>query len=158
MSNEQLAISNDSQPRKMKYSGVEWIGDIPEEWEVLRNKELLYEVNDRCDADTTLPLLSVSEYYGIAPKAEKVESGDFVSRAESLKDYKICGFNDIVMNIMLAWKRAQGVSKYNGIVSPAYCVYRKRDKAPISMEYIHYLIRSDLYISVFKRYFTTNNW
>lgn len=40
MSNEQLAISNDSQPRKMKYSGVEWIGNIPAEWSIIKFKYL----------------------------------------------------------------------------------------------------------------------
>lgn len=140
--------------REMKDSGVAWIGKIPHSWNVVRNKGLIFEVNERCEADTDLPLLSVSEYYGIAPKAEKIADGDFISRAESLKDYKICHVDDVVMNIMLAWKRAQGVSNFNGIVSPAYCVYRKKENAPINMAYYHYLIRSDLYISVFKRYST----
>ena len=139
---------------EMKDSGVAWIGKIPHSWNVVRNKGLIFEVNERCEADTDLPLLSVSEYYGIAPKAEKIADGDFISRAESLKDYKICHVDDVVINIMLAWKRAQGVSNFNGIVSPAYCVYRKKENAPINMAYYHYLIRSDLYISVFKRYST----
>lgn len=140
--------------REMKDSGVAWIGKIPHSWNVVRNKGLIFEVNERCEADTDLPLLSVSEYYGIAPKAEKIADGEFISRAKSLKDYKICHVDDVVMNIMLAWKRAQGVSNFNGIVSPAYCVYRKKENAPINMAYYHYLIRSDLYISVFKRYST----
>ena len=59
-----------------------------------------------------------------------------------------------MMNIMLAWKRAHGVSKYCGIVSPAYCIYRKKDSAPLDMNYFHYLIRCDLYINVYKRYST----
>ena len=87
--------------REMKDSGVAWIGKIPHSWNVVRNKGLIFEVNERCEADTDLPLLSVSEYYGIAPKAEKIADGDFISRAESLKDYKICHVHDVVMNIML---------------------------------------------------------
>ena len=39
MSNEQLAISNDSQTRQMKDSGVAWIGEIPETWETVRFKD-----------------------------------------------------------------------------------------------------------------------
>lgn len=140
--------------RNMKDSGVEWIGAIPMHWNISRNKNLIYEINDRCDANTTLPLLSVSEYYGVAPKAERIEEGAFLSRAESLEGYKICQPNDVAMNIMLAWKRAQAVSKYHGIISPAYCVYRKREDALLNMDYFHYLIRSDLYVNVFKRYST----
>ena len=151
MSNEQLAISNDPQTRQMKDSGVECIGEIPESWEIRRNKELFYEVNDRCSADTELPLLSVSEYHGVTPK---VENSGILTRAESLEGYKICKENDIVMNIMLAWKRAQAVSKYQGIVSPAYCVYRNKSNGLMNMDYVHYLIRSDLYIGIFKMYST----
>ncbi|MGK2953293.1 MAG: hypothetical protein ACSLEZ_13030 [Thiobacillus sp.] len=38
--------------------------------------------------------------------------------------YKKVAKNDLVINIMLAWNGSLGVSRYNGIVSPAYCVYR----------------------------------
>ena len=140
--------------REMKNSGVAWIGEIPAEWDVLRNKNLVYEINERCDADTRLPLLSVSEYYGVAPKAEKTDENTILSRAETLEGYKICEPDDVAMNIMLAWKRAQAVSKYHGIISPAYCVYRKKEDAPLNMDFFHYLIRSDLYINIYKRYST----
>ena len=41
----------------MKNSGVEWIGEIPEDWEVKRGKELLFEINDRCKNPEKYPLL-----------------------------------------------------------------------------------------------------
>lgn len=140
--------------REMKNSGVAWIGDIPENWKVLRNKNLIYEINERCTDTTDLPLLSVSEYYGVAPRADKIHDGQIVSRAETFEGYKICHQDDVVMNIMLAWKRAQAVSSFNGIVSPAYCVYRKKNNSKLDMTFFNYLIRSDLYISVFKRFST----
>lgn len=135
---------------EMKDSGVEWIGKIPIGWKVIRNKVLFEEVNERCGASSNLTLLSVSEYYGVAPRAEKIAEDEMLTRAESLEGYKICHKNDIVMNIMLAWKRSQGVSQYDGIVSPAYCVFRRKDDAPIDMRYIHYLIRTDRYADEYK--------
>lgn len=135
---------------EMKDSGVEWIGEIPIGWKVIRNKALFGEVNERCGASPNLTLLSVSEYYGVAPRAEKIAEDEMLTRAESLEGYKICHKNDIVMNIMLAWKRSQGVSQYDGIVSPAYCVFRRKDDAPIDMRYIHYLIRTDRYADEYK--------
>ena len=140
--------------REMKNSGVAWIGDVPENWKVLRNKNLIYEINEKCTDTTDLPLLSVSEYYGVAPRADKIHDGQIVSRAETFEGYKICHQDDVVMNIMLAWKRAQAVSSFNGIVSPAYCVYRKKNNSKLDMTFFNYLIRSDLYISVFKRFST----
>ncbi len=136
--------------RKMKASGLEWAPYIPQNWEVVRNKRIFYEVNDRCDNGDDYTLLSVSEYYGITPRSERIQEGEFETRAESLDGYKMCAVDDIVMNIMLAWKKSTGRSAYDGIVSPAYCVYRKRTE--LDARYFHYLFRTDVCADLFKRY------
>ncbi len=136
----------------MKNSGVEWIGEIPDEWEVKRGKELFHEINERCDNPENYPLLSVSEYYGVAPKSEKIEDGDFITHAETLEGYKICQKGDIVQNIMLAWKRATGMSDYEGLISPAYCIYRPLKQ--VESKYYHYLFRTNVYADLFKQYST----
>ena len=138
--------------KEMKDSGIEWIGFLPSDWKICRIKELFYEVNERCAESDNYTLLSVSEYYGVAPKEEKIDEGDMLTHAESLEGYKICRENDLVMNIMLAWKRALGISRYDGIVSPAYCVYRPR--IIIETSYFHYLFRTNIYASLFKQYST----
>ena len=138
--------------RTMKDSGIEWIGEIPESWSVERNKQLFCEINDRCENGNEHTLLSVSEYYGIAPKSDKISDGEFETRAESLDGYKLCEIGDIVMNIMLAWKRSTGRTEYNGIVSPAYCVYRPIGN--IDTKYYHYLFRTDIVANLFKQYST----
>lgn len=138
--------------RKMKDSGVEWIGEIPEKWEVTRIKNLFVEINDRYDSKEEVTLLSVSEYYGVAPRAEKIDKSEMLTHAASLEGYKICKQNDIVINIMLAWKSSLGVSAYRGIVSPAYCVYRA--KVPLYPRYYHYLFRTNVYACLFKQYST----
>lgn len=137
--------------REMKDSGIEWAGQIPAEWKVEKNKRLFFEVNNKCLATDSYTLLSVSEYYGVAPRAEKIKDGDFETRAESLDGYKICHKNDIVMNIMLAWKRATARTSYDGIVSPAYCVYRGKD---IETRYYHYVFRTEGCADYFKRHST----
>ena len=138
--------------REMKDSGIEWIGEIPVDWEVSRIKQLFSEVNDRCENSENYTLLSVSEYYGVAPKSERISDDDMLTHAETLDGYKICKENDLVMNIMLAWKRAMGVSEYTGIVSPAYCIYR--GKQNMCAKYFHYLFRTDMYANLFKQYST----
>ena len=52
------------------------------------------------------------------------------------------------MNIMLAWKRGLGFSDFDGIVSPAYAVYRGKNIVP---HYFHYLMRTDMYVAEYKR-------
>lgn len=137
---------------KMKDSGIEWIGKIPKGWEVSRIKQLFSEVNERCENGENYKLLSVSEYYGVALKNEKISDSDMLTHAETLNGYKICKENDLVMNIMLAWKRALGMSEYNGIVSPAYCIYRAKQN--MCTKYFHYLFRTDVYANLFKQYST----
>lgn len=128
-------------------SGVRWLGQIPERWETRRFKTVLQEREERSESGAEV-LLSVSAYTGVTPRSENIDDGDFISRAESLEGYKVCYPNDLVMNIMLAWNRAQGVSAYGGIVSPAYAVF---ELAPvIHPPYLNYLVRSNEYCLYFK--------
>lgn len=132
----------------MKECEVSWVGNIPEHWSVRRIKDIFYE-SAEVSAAGTEELLSVSEYYGVAPRKDKMnDDEEFETRADSLEGYKICHRGDLVSNIMLTWKRALGVSQYDGIVSPAYGVYRGIN---IETRYYHYLFRSDMYIAEFKR-------
>ena len=130
-----------------KDSGVELISKLPASWRILRGKFVFTEYSVRSVTGKET-LLSVSEYYGVKPRGDVIDKGDFLSRAESLVDYKKCEKNDLVMNIMLAWKRGLGVTKYDGIVSPAYSVFRFSEN--VSSDYMHYLLRTDTYTGHFK--------
>ena len=70
--------------RQMKDSGVEWIGQIPEDWEIVRIKQLFAEVDERCTKGNEYTLLSVSEYYGVSPKKDHLNEDDMLTRAETL--------------------------------------------------------------------------
>jgi type I restriction enzyme S subunit len=131
----------------LKDSGIDWLGMIPEHWEVKRLKSLFKECKDVTETGGE-DLLSVSEYYGVARRLDKMEDGEYESRAESLIGYRLCKKGDLVINIMLAWKRGLGFSDYDGIVSPSYAVYRGKDTVP---HYYHYLMRTDMYVAEYKR-------
>lgn len=135
--------------REYKDSGIEWIGQIPKEWSTERIKTIFSERSELSDSGSE-ELLSVSEYYGVASRKEKIDDGEFVSRAESLVGYKKCFKGDLVSNIMLAWKGSLGVTNTDGIVSPAYCVYKP--SSSIYPAYYHYLFRTSLYTSIFRLY------
>ena len=135
--------------REMKYSGIPWIGNIPCSWDVARIKTIFKERTELSE-DGSETLLSVSEYYGVANRSERVSEGEFVSRAETLVGYKKCFVGDLVSNIMLAWKGSMGITEYDGIVSPAYCVYEPSPR--IYPRYYHYLFRTSLYTSIFRLY------
>lgn len=121
-------------------------------WRSVPAKYLFDEIVDLSDSGTET-LLSVSEYFGVSPRAERIDPADHLSRAESLEGYKRCKDGDLVINIMLAWKRALGVTRQDGIVSPAYAVFRPRAQR-IRPQFAHYLLRSDKSVSEFKKYST----
>ena len=131
-----------------KDSGVEWLGEIPENWELRRFKYLFKEINERSN-DGSEDLLSVSQYTGVTKKSDKVEDGDLLTTASTLEGYKKVNQDDLVINIMLAWNGSLGFSPYDGITSPAYSIYRLNNGN--SERFFHYLVRSQLYKSEFKR-------
>ncbi len=130
-----------------KSSGVKWLGDVPAHWDVQRLKYLLRERDIR-SADGSEELLSVSQYTGVTQR-KRVDSGDAPdTRAESLIGYKCVELQDLVVNIMLAWNGSMGVSQFQGIASPAYCVYRFL--AGVNPWFFHYLLRSPIYKAYIK--------
>lgn len=126
-----------------KNSGFDWIGQIPSHWVLLKSK-FLWRESFNTSATGTEDLLSVSQYDGITPA-----NG---SRSESLVGYKVVEENNLVINIMLAWMGGLGMSAYNGLVSPAYCVYKLQgDNSP---KYMHYLYKTPMYLAEFARHST----
>ena len=124
-----------------KDSGISWLGLIPSHWDVRRTKTI-WEEHVSLSETGEEQLLSVSQYDGVKPNDEG-------SRSESLVGYKVVDSSNLVINIMLAWLGGLGVSQYNGIVSPAYCVYKlKENHCP---EYFHYLYRTAMYLAEFAR-------
>jgi type I restriction enzyme S subunit len=141
-------ISDITRYESYKDSGVKWLDDLPSHWEIKRIKYLFAEINER-SFDGSEDLLSVSQYTGVTNKSERTEDGEMLTNAATLEGYKKVWEGDLVTNIMLAWNGSLGFSPYNGITSPAYSIYRLKTKAV--NKYFHYLFRTELYKSEFKR-------
>ncbi|MDE5861981.1 MAG: restriction endonuclease subunit S, partial [Ruminococcus sp.] len=124
---------------EMKDSGVEWLGDIPEHWEIQKIKRLFTlrdEKNYRPLSE--VQLLSLYTEIGVFPHGEHKEKGN---KAVNADEYKIVKKNDIVVNILLAWMGAIGVSDYEGVTSPAYDVYIP-EMSKVVPHYYHYVLRT----------------
>lgn len=134
---------------KYQESGVKWLNQIPSHWELKRFKQVFQERDER-SVDGSQTLLSVSAYTGVSPRSEIIDDGEYLTRSESLEGYKVCYPNDLVINIMLAWNRGLGVSNYEGIVSPAYCVFKVIDDSIPA--FLDYLVRTDEYTKYFKAF------
>ncbi len=125
-----------------KDSGLSWLGPVPGHWGIRRMKTLLREVDSR-STNGKEQLLRVSQYTGVTQRESAAGTDAPDTRAASLVGYKQVAVNDLVINIMLAWNGSMGVSRYSGIASPAYCVYRFRSGA--LPWYYHQLLRLPIY-------------
>lgn len=126
-----------------------WLSTVPQHWKTLRIKNLFAEIDERSETGEE-ELLSVSHYTGVTKKRDSLENeDDFISNAKTLVGYKKVAENDLVSNIMLAWNGSLGISKYEGITSPAYCVYRiKGDNNP---HYYGYLFSTAIMKAEFRK-------
>ncbi|EPF0641618.1 hypothetical protein CGH86_06180 [Vibrio parahaemolyticus] len=128
-----------------KDSGIEWMGDIPNEWVTIPVGRL-YSRTKRT-GHSEKELLSVYRDYGVIPKSSRDDNNN--KESDDLTPYQLVQPNDLVMNKMKAWQGSIAVSEYEGIVSPAYFVYEPREKLfeLAHPRYVHYLLRNPIYIT-----------
>ncbi|WP_157090945.1 restriction endonuclease subunit S [Nocardiopsis listeri] len=131
----------------VKDSEIGPLGTVPSHWSVVRNKNLIREVSD-LSVDGFEELLTVSHLTGVTPRSEK---NVYMFMAESMAGYKKCQSGDLVINTLWAWMGALGFSKYDGIVSPAYGVYRFTSDGLLS-DYFDLLYRTPEYVCEMTRY------
>jgi type I restriction enzyme S subunit len=132
-----------------KDSGVEWLGEVPEHWEVKRIASLYREVVEQ--GSDELPVLSVSIHHGVSDSELSEEEMDRkVTRSEDRSKYKRVSAGDLVYNMMRAWQGAFGTVCVEGMVSPAYVVARPTSIVPST--WIEYLLRTDPAINEIKRF------
>lgn len=110
---------------KMRDSGVEWIGMVPEHWNVERLQWHLEEINHTNNPVKTANILSLTNKLGVVPYKEKGNQGN--KAKENLSDYKLAYPNCIVANSMNILIGSVGLCNYFGCVSPVYYVFKAKD-------------------------------
>jgi len=129
-----------------KESGIDWLGEIPTEWDLLKVKNIFRLANKFSEKNNSHELLSVYTDIGVKPRKELEERGN---KASTTDGYLIVGKGDIVVNKLLAWMGAIGYSNYDGVTSPAYDILKP--KIPVSSVFYHFLFRTPRCISELKR-------
>ena len=133
----------------MKDSGVEWIGQIPNHWEVKKLKYLV-SYNTETLSDNTDPgyrfhyieIGDVDSIEGITIN-EKITFGESPSRARRVVNPK-----DIIVSTVRTYLRAIGIAPVieNLVCSTGFCTLRGKPKE-VNQEFLSYSVRSEWFIS-----------
>ncbi len=130
-------------------SNKTWLGEYPIHWKLLPNRALFEEINDK--NHPTEKMLSVTIKRGIVTQKELLAGTSKKDSSNTNKSaYKLLQIGDIAYNKMRAWQGALGVSKYRGIISPAYVVVRARKN--INPWYFHHLYRTPTFAKEAERW------
>lgn len=128
----------------MKNSGIEWIGEIPAEWECKPIRALFLENNNK-------------NYFGKETKALQFKFGKIVPKqnfnadddeyvAETILKYNIVDkgmivINGLNLNFDFVTKRV-GLVRDRGIITSAYMSFSVKDLQTVMPEYACYLLKS----------------
>lgn len=124
---------------EMKDSGIQWIGDIPNNWNIKPLYACLDEINQKNNPIVTTNILSLTNTDGVIPYSERGNQGN--KSKENFEEYKVVYPNTIVANSMNILIGSVGLSKYEGCVSPVYYVYMA--KPQVDIRYMNYLFQME---------------
>ena len=127
--------------RKMKDSGIEWIGEIPENWECLKAKQIFKQRNSK--GNVVEVQLAATQKFGMYPQ-NLLEGVVQVKEDTDLQQFKTVHKNDYVISLR-SFQGGFEMSDYEGVCSPAYQVFYNTRK--IEYKYFKYLFKCDGFIS-----------
>lgn len=123
----------------MKDSGVEWIGEVPNNWNKIKCKYVLFEKSEKGFPDE--PLLAATQRHGVILK--KDYETRTVEAVKGLESLKLVEPNDFVISLR-SFEGGIEISYARGIISPAYTVLELEKNQ--SKEFYRYLLKSSCFI------------
>lgn len=134
--------------RKMKDSGVEWIGAIPDSWHLDRLQWHLDEIKESNKPVKTQQVLSLTNKLGVIPYEEKGEQGN--KSKENIDEYKLAYPDTIVVNSMNILIGSVGKCNYFGCVSPVYYVFKPKNGENI--DFLNYIFQLTQFQKKLRKY------
>lgn len=132
----------------MKDSGIDWIGEVPEHWIVERVQWHMEKVDISNTPIITTQVLSLVKDKGVVPYEERGAKGN--KAKTELQSYKVAHPDTIVMNSMNVIIGSVGISRYFGLVSPVYYVFK--NKAGTSLEFLNYVFQTRRFQKELRKY------
>lgn len=122
--------------RPMKDSGIEWIGEIPVNWNI-RKMKCMFRIKKNIAGQEGYTVLSITQK-GIVPKNLSSNEGQL---AENYSHYQLVEPGDFAMNHMDLLTGWVDISKYRGVTSPDYRVFVMLDPEKNCSKFILYLMQ-----------------
>lgn len=134
--------------KQMKQSGVEWLGEIPNDWAVLYPKAL-FNIRNECMREDDEQLTASQERGIISQKDfQKLEGRRIVQVILNREILKHVEPGDFVMH-MRSFQGGLELSRKIGCVSSAYVMLVPRNEK-VRHEYFRYLFKSSAYINALR--------
>ena len=130
------------QYEQYKDSGVDWLGDIPAHWDLIKMKYAFEERNIKGYPDE--PLLSSTQLYGVIPQS--MYENRTVVATKGLETLKLVSKGDFIISLR-SFQGGLEYAYYQGIISPAYTVLKP---CAINNQYFRHLGKSNIYIQLLK--------
>lgn len=128
--------------REMKDSGIEWIGDIPVDWELSKIGAVYEERNEKV-SDADFSPLSVTKQ-GVVPQLETA------AKTNDGENRKLIRKNDFVINSRSDRRGSCGISQYDGSCSLINTVLKPRRN--MCNAYYSFVFRSERFSDEFYRW------
>ena len=128
--------------REMKESGIQWLGEYPKNWNLIKIKYCLKERVEKNNPVRTTDILSLTAKQGVIPYDQKEGGGN--KPKEDVSAYRLAYPGDIVMNSMNILSGSVGLSNYFGCVSPVYYMLRPIDKSE-DVRFYNYVFQSTVF-------------
>lgn len=124
--------------RQMKDSGLPWIREIPETWDVLPNKYVMKKKKTICPLYKGEPILSLTMNGVIVRDLENLTG----KRPTTFDGYQRIQKRNLLMCLfdIDVTPRCVGLIKENGLTSPAYSQFCMTEKACANYYYYYYLL------------------
>lgn len=132
----------------MKNSGIEWIGEIPDDWNLIRFKDICVNRKEIAGARSSLFDRLALTLNGVIRRDKDDSDG---LQPKEFDGYQIIYENDFIFKMIdlqnISTSRV-GLSPYTGLVSPAYVRFSPRKKGQYNL-FVYYFLMSLYYNCVY---------
>ena len=122
---------------RMKESGIDWIGQIPEEWEISKIRYLVTTRSEKRITDSSVPYIGLENIESQTGKF--VDTGIQVDKSENI----VVEIGDILFGKLRPYLRKYWRATFTSTASSEFLVFQSSE---LDMNFLYYAIQSDSFI------------